>query len=118
VDWIWFAPRGGAYSPNRMVRAAIDRIRDRINKYLGSDPRAKHSLAEFHLVCHYYDALVHNTPIDGIDFGFEQCAAKVGQALSTKYFCLILTKRQRPFELDERIRIMCMAKATCGNPDC
>jgi hypothetical protein len=70
------------YTPEWMVRAAIDRITAKIVKYQAEDVPAKHSLREFDLICHYCDeALLHNTPTEGVDFGFLQLAAKVKHAL-------------------------------------
>jgi hypothetical protein len=81
-EWIMFRPAGGAYIPDWMVQAAIDRIRAKIQKYQHAKIRTDHSLREFDLVCFYCDeALLHNTPINGIDFGFPQLALKVRKAL-------------------------------------
>ena len=42
------------------------------------------SLAEFDLVCFYCDeALLHNTPIEAVNFGFPELTAKVKQSLGT-----------------------------------
>jgi hypothetical protein len=80
--WVIFELSGGPFTPESMVQAAIDRIRAKIKKYENANLRAKHSLAEFDLLCFYCDeALLHNTPIHGIGFGFPQVAAKVAQAL-------------------------------------
>jgi hypothetical protein len=80
--WVIFELNGGPYTPDWMVQAAIDRIRDKIKKYEGANLRTKHSLAEFHLLCFFCDeALLHNTPIYTINFGFQELAAKVARAL-------------------------------------
>ena len=80
--WVMFELPGGAYTPDWMVQAAIDRIRDKIRKYERANLRAKHSLAEFDLLCFYCDeALLHNTPTHAIDFGFPELAVKVAVAL-------------------------------------
>jgi hypothetical protein len=82
-EWIMFRSRGGVYTPDWMVQAAVDRIRDKIKKYEDGSLRAQHSLAEFDLLCFYCDeALLHNTPTDGIGFGFPQLAASVSRALA------------------------------------
>jgi len=80
--WVMFELGGGAYTPDSMVQAAIDRIRDKIKKYERANHRAKHSLAEFDLLCFFCDeALSHNTPTHGVDFGFPELAEKVARAL-------------------------------------
>ena len=80
--WVMFELRGGAYTPDSMVQAAIDRIRDKIKKYERANHRAKHSLAEFDLLSFFCDeALLHNTPTHGVDFGFSELAEKVAQTL-------------------------------------
>lgn len=85
LPWILFETPGGAYSPRWMVQAAIDRIQAKIRMYQNDDIRARHSLSEFVLLCYYCDeALLHNTPIHAVEFGFQQLAANVKQALSTE----------------------------------
>jgi hypothetical protein len=85
APWVMFAQDGGGYTPASMVQAAIDRIRDKIKKYQRSNHRAKHSLAEFDLLCFFCDeALLHNTPIHGGDFGFPELAKKLAQALKNE----------------------------------
>ncbi len=80
--WVMFELSGGAFTPDWMVQAAIERIRDKIKKYQRLNLRADHALQEFDLVCFYCDeALLHNTPFHGIDFGFPHLAAKVRKAL-------------------------------------
>jgi hypothetical protein len=84
MPWILFESTGGQYTAEWMVQAAIDRIRAKLTKYEHEDIRAKHSLGEFDLVCYYCDeALLHNTPIHALEFGFQQLAAKVRHALTT-----------------------------------
>ena len=84
MPWILFESPGGAYAPEWMVQAAIDRIQAKIVKHEHDDIRVKHSLGEFDLVCYYCDeALLHNTPIHAVEFGFQQLAAKIKQALTT-----------------------------------
>jgi hypothetical protein len=84
-EWVMFRPAGGAYTPDWMVQAAIDRIRDKITKLKGANLKAAYKLDEFDLVCHYCDqALLHNTPVKGINFGFQELATNVRQALETE----------------------------------
>src|SRR5580698_3858508 len=85
MPWILFEAPGGSYTPRWMVEAAIDRIRAKIRKYQNDDIRARHSLGEFVLLCYYCnEALLHNTPIHAVGFGFQQLADKVKQTLSTE----------------------------------
>jgi len=84
-SWVLFEGSGGAYTPDWMVQAAIDRICAKIKKHEHDNLRTNHSLAEFDLLCYYCDeALLHNTPIDGIGFGFPQLASRVAQALANE----------------------------------
>jgi hypothetical protein len=83
--WVWFELAGGAYTPDWMVRAAIDRIQAKISKYEHDKICDEHSLDEFDLVCYYCDeAVLHNTPIHTVGFGFRELATKVEQALTTE----------------------------------
>jgi hypothetical protein len=82
MPWILFEARGGGYTVQWMVQAAVDRILDKISKYEHDDIRFRHGLSEFDLVCYYCDeALLHNTPIQTVGFGFPELAAKVKQVL-------------------------------------
>lgn len=82
MPWILFETTGGPYTPEWMVKAAIDRIAAKIAKYGAEKLAAKHSLGEFDLLCHFCDeALLHNTPIEAAGFGFPQLAAAVKDAL-------------------------------------
>lgn len=84
MPWVLFETPGGAYTPDWMVQAAIDRILAKIKKYEHENIPAKHSLSEFHLLCFYCDeALLHNTPMHAVEFGFSQLAAQVKQALTS-----------------------------------
>ncbi len=82
--WVSFELPGGAYTAEFMVQAAISNIRKKINKYQTEGIRAKRSLGEFDLLCHYCDeALMHNTPTTTVGFGFREIAARVKQDLAT-----------------------------------
>jgi len=84
MPWILFETPGGEYTPQWMLQAAIDRIQAKIRMYHGDDIRGRHSLGEFDLLCFYCDeALLHNTPIYAVGFGFQQLAADVRQALTS-----------------------------------
>ena len=103
MPWILFETPNGAYTPQWMLQAAIDRIQAKIRMYQGDDIRGRHSLGEFDLLCFYCDeALLHNTPIHAVGFGFQQLAAELRQALSmlpkssTESSCFTPTKASRP----------------------
>jgi hypothetical protein len=84
MPWILFESPGGAYTEQWMVQAAVDRILDKISKYQLDDIRVRHGLGEFDLLCYYCDeALLHNTPIHTVNFGYSELAEKVKQALAT-----------------------------------
>src|ERR1035441_9679585 len=46
LGWLTVEPRGGPYSPDDMVDALCDRVRDKIAKY----PSKPGGMAEFHLL--------------------------------------------------------------------
>ena len=74
---------GGAYRHEWMVKAALDRIFAKIDDYEGRRLHAQHALDELHLLCHYDDeALLYNTPIDTVDFGYADLAKKVAETLA------------------------------------
>jgi hypothetical protein len=84
VEWIEFQLPGGAYTPQWMTQAAIDRILEKIDKYQNANIRSQHSLHEFDLLCFYCDeAMMHNTPIHSVGYGFQQIAEQVAMALKT-----------------------------------
>jgi hypothetical protein len=83
MPWILFEVPGGAYTVQWMVQAVIDRILDKISKYEHDDIRIRHTLGEFDLLCYYCDeALLHNSPIHAVGFGFPELAARVKQTLA------------------------------------
>jgi|HubBroStandDraft_2_1064218.scaffolds.fasta_scaffold68647_2 hypothetical protein len=49
IEWIMTRAPGGAYTPDWMVQAAIDRIRAKNKKYEHTNLRTQHDLAEFDL---------------------------------------------------------------------
>jgi hypothetical protein len=82
VEWIVFDLPGGAYTTEWMMQAVVDRIGDKEIKYENVDFRALHVLQEFDLVCYYCDeAMLHNTPIHGIEYGFPELAGQVKQII-------------------------------------
>ena len=83
--WVIFESTNGAFTPDLMVQAAIERIRNKIQKYEKMNLPKDHSLDELDLVCFYCDeALVHNTPFHGIDSGFHDLAAKVRKPIEAE----------------------------------
>lgn len=85
--WILFEhPGGGAYGHESMLKAALDRICAKIADYAERNLHAQYALDELHLLCHYDDkALLYNTPIDTVDFGFEDLAARVAEAVALNF---------------------------------
>jgi hypothetical protein len=84
--WVMFRPNGGAYTHEWMVQAAIDRIFAKIEDYEDRKLHEQHSLSELHLLCYYCDeALLHNTPIHTIGFGFPELTIRVVQALASDH---------------------------------
>jgi hypothetical protein len=67
-----------------MMQAVVDRVYQKINKYQNADIRSQHALHEFDLLCFYCDeAMLHNTPIHSVGYGFPQLAEQVRQNLKT-----------------------------------
>ncbi len=64
-----------------MVDALVQCITAKTTKYSAKPP----GMAEFHLLLHYDKAFVYNTPVLGIDFGYQEAvkaaAARVGKAV-------------------------------------
>jgi hypothetical protein len=84
VEWIEFELPGGAYTAQWMMQAAVDRVCQKINKYQNADLRLQYTLHEFDLLCFYCDeAMMHNTPIYSVGYGFLQLAEQVKQKLKT-----------------------------------
>jgi len=73
VQWIGFEARGGAYTPESMVRALRDRISAKVRMY----PRGL-GYEEAYLLVHYDDrAYVYNTPFTGGGFGLDDVIEQV-----------------------------------------
>ena len=101
-DWLTFAPEGGAYSPDPMVRALCDRIDGKITKY-GAKPGG---LDKFHLLVHYDKAWAYNSPVETLDFTFADAARAatvfIGAApgVFDKIFLFVPFNKEQPaFEL-------------------
>ena len=78
--------RALAYTPEWMIKAALDRIYAKIDGYEERDLHAQHALDELHLLCHYGDeALLCNTPINTVGFGYADLAANVAEALAREH---------------------------------
>ncbi len=69
------------YSPDWMVDALVECITKKTTKYSAEPP----GVSEFYLLVHYDKAFFYNTPVQGIDFGYEEvvraAAAKIGSAV-------------------------------------
>jgi hypothetical protein len=73
-----FEARGGAYSPDPMVRAAIRCLRAKAAKYAKPRNRSKllkQNLKIFCLLIYYDQAVLHNTPYHAPHFGLEEIGA-------------------------------------------
>ena len=68
LHWLTFPAGGGAYSPDSMVDALCECIEAKTKKYAAKPAGA----AEFYLLVHYDKALLYNTPVLGIDFGYAE----------------------------------------------
>jgi hypothetical protein len=82
--WILFEGNaGGAYTHESMVKGALDRIRAKIDDYEELDLHSQHTLDELYLLCHYdNEALLYNTPVQAVGFGYEDLVAKVAEVLA------------------------------------
>jgi hypothetical protein len=70
-----------------MRDALLDNIGRKIEKYakpLNKLRLAEQSLEEFYLLAYYDDAVVHNTPYHGINFGFREIGAILSRSLGAK----------------------------------
>jgi len=85
--WILFEDNaGGAYPHESMVKAALDRICAKIDDYEELDLHAQHNLDELYLLCHYdNEALLYNTPVHTVGFGYENLVAKVVEVLAQEH---------------------------------
>ena len=83
--WVNFGMRGGFYSPDGMILAAIDRIHSKIEKYEHEGIPAKYGLYEFDLLCFYCDeALLHNSPTSSVAFEFAKMADQVAHTIKNE----------------------------------
>jgi hypothetical protein len=107
IPWVVFEEPGGAYTPDWMVQAAIDRIRNKIGAYDSRGIRKAYSLGEFDLVCHFCDqALLHNTPTHAIGFGFQELSANVRKALEAQPKDFDKVFLFNPHEKEQVIQVM------------
>ena len=74
-SWLTFPCRGSAYSPDTMMTALQDRLKDKIQKYAIRPI----GLKEFHLLVHYDKAWAYNSPAETPWFTFAD-AAQAGAA--------------------------------------
>ncbi len=73
IGWMTFPMNGGAYSPNSMVDALYDCTQAKVSKYSAKPANVN----EFHLLVHYDQAFAYNSPVEAIDFGYEDAVAAV-----------------------------------------
>jgi hypothetical protein len=106
VEWIEFEVPGGAFTPQWMMQAVIDRVYQKINKYQNADIRSQYALHEFDLMCFYCDeAMLHNTPIHTVGYRFPQLAEQVKQTLKTAPRVFDRIFLFHPYENPKAIRI-------------
>jgi hypothetical protein len=66
--WVLGTPKGGAYDPQRMTRALLERIEEKKNKPNYVNLKIQHKLAELVLLVHYgIRGLIHNPPVRKIE---------------------------------------------------
>lgn len=101
-EWLSFAPEGGAYSPDPMVRALCDRIDGKITKYATKPD----DLDEFHLLVHYDKAWAYNSPVETLNFTFADAARAATVSIGgepgvfDKIFLFVPFNKEKPaFEL-------------------
>jgi hypothetical protein len=80
IPWITFRSPGGAYDPRQMSEALTQRLKEKREQYL-SNTKVR-SLAEFVLVIHYDQALVYNTPVIGLKYGFNEAIEEAKTSLA------------------------------------
>jgi len=106
VEWIEFELPGGAYTAQWMMQAVVDRVYQKINKYQNADIRSQYALHEFDLLCFYCDeAMLHNTPIHSVGYGFPQLAEQVRQNLNAAPNVFDRIFLFHPYEAPKAIRV-------------
>jgi hypothetical protein len=105
-DWVTFRPNGGAYTTDWMVQAAIDRIFAKIEDYEDRYLHNLHGLRELDLLCHYDDeALLYNTPISRVGFGYADVARQVSSALEKDHGVFDRIFLYHPWETRKAIQV-------------
>jgi len=83
IEWIQFANRGGAYSPNDMLGTLRSALVSHKNDDRYQNLRDQVGLDEVYLLVHYdFKAFAYNTPIDAPNFGFKQSAEFASRILN------------------------------------
>jgi hypothetical protein len=104
--WVVFELPGGSYTHEWMVQAAIDRIKAKIDDYKSLNLHGKYKLAELHLLCCYCDeAVLYNTPIDTVGFGFADVASRLAQMLVVNHGVFNRIFIYSPYEVPKVIRV-------------
>jgi hypothetical protein len=89
VPWICFEMHGGAFSSQWMVDALLANIKKKIQKYSKSGNEKKlqaQRLDEFYLLAYYDQAVLYNTPYNGVGFGFSDVASALyGYLVATQH---------------------------------
>lgn len=91
--WLTFPAKSGAYSPDWATNALRDVVKAKIDMYKAQPT----GVDEFHLLVHYDKALTYNTPVFGIEYGYEEAvhsvATQIGGAVGVfdKIFVFVPT---------------------------
>jgi hypothetical protein len=105
-NWITFESVGGAYTPPRMVQAAVDRILAKTREYEDRNLRVLHALDELHLICHHGDPTVlYSTPPDAPALDFAAIAARVSHTLVKDHNVFDRIFLFNPYEVPKVIQV-------------
>jgi hypothetical protein len=89
-----------------MLQAAIDRIKAKIDDYKSLNLHDKYKLDELHLLCCYCDeALLHNTPINTVGFGFIEVASRLVQMFAVNHGVFNRIFLYSPYEVRNVVRV-------------
>ncbi len=104
--WVKFEGSGGAYTPQWMVQAVLDRIHAKIVDYDQSNLHGLHSLNELYLLCYYCDeALLYNTPTEAHDFNFAELTRQVAQVVANDHGVFDKIFLFNPYERQQVVQI-------------
>jgi hypothetical protein len=77
TGWITIEPTGGPFSADEMVDALCDRVQEKISKYAATPT----GMSRFYLLVHYDKAWTYNSPVKGIDFGYNEAVKAVSERI-------------------------------------